>query len=82
MAEVWAPPDTESLPIGSVVPPHSNARQHSEEQVQALVRSVAKSGQIVPLVVDGDGFIISGVGRHQAMLRLGYETWRSSGPHT
>src|SRR5262245_53608300 len=51
-----------------------NARLHSEENIEAIMRSLKEFGQDQPLVVQKQGMVVrKGNGRLQAALKLGWE---------
>lgn len=54
-------------------PYENNAKQHPEQQVEKIARSIAAHGFDVPIVVDGDNCIIKGHGRTLAAIKLGLE---------
>lgn len=63
------------VPIDSILQDTANARSHGEKNMTAIKGSIAKFGQVEPLVVDKKTrVIIGGNGRHAAMNELGYET--------
>lgn len=59
--------------IASLAPYARNARTHSPEQVQQLVRSIREFGWTNPVLVDGQGGIIAGHGRVLAAQSLGFD---------
>ncbi len=61
------------VPIDSIYEDQSNARLHGERNLDAIMASLRRFGQVEPLVVrKGDRRIIGGNGRHAAMLQLGW----------
>jgi DNA modification methylase len=58
-------------PVAGLKPYEKNARTHSAEQVEQLVRSIKEFGFTNPLLVDETDRIIAGHGRLQAALALG-----------
>ena len=55
----------------SLTPYANNAKNHSEEQVEALKVSIESFGFNNPILIDEKKVIIAGHGRHQAALQLG-----------
>src|ERR1700682_3622251 len=63
-----------AIPCSSLNPDPDNARLHSEENIEAIMKSLAEFGQDQPLVVQKQGMIVrKGNGRLQAAQRLGWE---------
>lgn len=54
-----------------LTPYERNTKKHPPEQVAKIVRSITEFGFDQPIVVDGEGVIIKGHGRHQAALEMG-----------
>lgn len=63
----------EMWPVERLTPYSKNARQHPEEQIQAIAESIKQLGFNNPILVDGDTGILAGHGRLKAALRLGLE---------
>ena len=62
--------------MGDISPYEANPRRISEEAVKAVARSIELYGMRQPIVIDGDGIIIAGHTRYQAMQSLGHtEAW-------
>jgi DNA modification methylase len=62
----------ESVPISSLIPDPSNERGHGEKNINAIKGSLAKFGQVEPLVLNGrTGLLVGGHGRLTAMKALG-----------
>lgn len=59
--------------VDSLRPYEGNARIHTPEQVQAIVRSMEEMGWTAPILIDGDGNVISGHGRLLAAREIGME---------
>jgi hypothetical protein len=57
--------------IGDISPYEFNNKKHPEKHIEMLMRSIKAQGHLDPIVVDLDGVIISGHGRHEALKRLG-----------
>jgi DNA modification methylase len=61
------------VPIDSVYEDPANTRLHGERNLESIVNSLRRWGQVEPLVVrKGDRRIIGGNGRHVAMKKLGW----------
>ncbi len=73
----WHGPDAlRSLlvPIDSLSSDPSNARKHGERNIDAIVASLHRFGQRLPVVVQKQGMIVrAGNGRIEAMKRLGWK---------
>lgn len=59
----------ETWPIARLRPYELNAKEHPQEQIDFLRQSYRKHGPLQRLIVDEAGEIISGHGRHQALLQ-------------
>lgn len=57
--------------VDRVKPYPFNNKKHPEKHIQTLMRSIKAQGHLEPLVLDGEGIIISGHGRFEALKRLG-----------
>lgn len=57
--------------IEKITPYELNVKKHDKKQVAKIAESITQFGWDQPIVVDGDGVIIKGHGRHQAALSLG-----------
>ena len=64
----------ETVPVGSLIPDPSNARKHSDKNLDAIKGSLAKFGQQKPIVVDRNNVVIAGNGTLEAAKALGWET--------
>src|SRR5262245_52715017 len=63
-----------TIPISSINFDPDNARLHSDENIEAIKKSLAEFGQDQPLVVQKQGMIVrKGNGRLKAALELGWE---------
>ncbi len=61
------------VPLDALHPDPANARQHGERNVDAICGSLARFGQVEPLVVHKPtGRVIGGNGRLTAMKALGW----------
>ncbi|MDX2276868.1 MAG: DNA methyltransferase [Hyphomonadaceae bacterium] len=58
-------------PISSLKPATRNARKHPQKQIDQIARSIEANGFIAPIIIDGDGTIVSGHGRLMAAAKLG-----------
>ena len=61
--------------VEDIIPYEGNAKNHSQEQIEALSKIIKSRGWDVPIVVDGEGVIIKGhgrrlVGKHVGMDKL------------
>jgi len=71
--EIMISPDVRRLlrDIETVHPNPLNARTHSRKQRRALAKIIRKVGFINPIIIDENGMILAGHGRHAAALELG-----------
>ncbi len=60
--------------IDTITPYVHNNKKHPEEQIAKIAASIEEFGWDQPLVVDGNGIIIKGHGRHLAARKLGLKT--------
>ena len=60
--------------VDDLIPYVNNARIHPDRQIDQLARSISRYGFLVPVVVDGNGGILSGHGRIRAAKKIGIET--------
>ena len=63
----------ENVNISKLKPYENNARTHSPEQVDKIVRSIEEFGFINPVLIDGDFGIIAGHGRVMAATKMGMD---------
>lgn len=61
----------ENVSIDKLKHYENNARTHSEEQIQKIVRSIDEFGFINPVLIDSDFGIIAGHGRVMAAKKMG-----------
>lgn len=73
-AEVRSAPRIESVPIDSVHADPANVRRHPERNIEAIVASLKRFGQLKPIVVDADGIVRAGNGTLTAAKALGWTT--------
>lgn len=65
---------TQLVETGKLRPHPSNRNKHSEKQIKALAKIIAKNGQRSPIVVSKlSGYIVKGHGRLEAIKLLGWE---------
>lgn len=62
------------MPVADLQGYKGNARQHGEEQIAALMKSIKSFGFTAPVMIDDEGIIIAGHGRVEAAKRLHYTT--------
>ena len=62
----------ERVPLGSLHADPANARAHGPRNLEAIQASLARFGQVKPIVVDGDGVIRAGNGTYEAARELGW----------
>jgi DNA modification methylase len=61
----------ERLPLSSVIPWDENPREHDEQQLEMLVKSIRAHGFCAPLVVQSSSMkLVAGHGRRLALLRI------------
>src|SRR5260370_10050939 len=56
--------------IDKLTPNGRNARTHSRKQIGQIADSIAAFGFVVPILIDDDGVIVAGHGRHAAAKLL------------
>lgn len=61
----------ELWPVEKLTPYSKNARQHPEEQIEAIAKSITELGFNNPILVDSETGILAGHGRLKAALRVG-----------
>lgn len=59
------------MKLADLKKPKKNVRMHTEKQLQEYERSVRMFGQIRPIVADGEGTILAGIGLYDTLLRMG-----------
>jgi ParB/RepB/Spo0J family partition protein len=73
LSHIAAPLRHLAVPVDSLVPDPDNARSHPDDNIDAIMRSMAEFGQDQPLVVREEGrLIIKGNGRWEAARGLGW----------
>lgn len=63
----------ELVPVSALKPYPRNARTHSRKQIRQIANSIELFGWTNPILVDRNGSIIAGAGRHAAAGILGLE---------
>jgi DNA-binding XRE family transcriptional regulator len=59
------------IAVDALKPNARNARTHSNKQIRQIANSISAFGFLVPILIDEDGVIIAGHGRHAAAKLLG-----------
>lgn len=57
--------------IGDITPYPFNNKKHPPKHIDILAKSIEAQGHLEPIAVDEEGVIISGHGRHLALVKLG-----------
>lgn len=73
----------ERVPISALTPDPENARFHGPDNIGAIRASLARWGQVVPILVNPQGVVIGGNGTLEAAKALGFSDLlvvRFSGP--
>jgi len=63
----------EIVKVDSLTPDPENAREHSDRNIEAIKKSMAKFGQQKPIVISEDNVILAGNGFWTAAKALGWE---------
>lgn len=63
----------ETVSISSLIPDPANARKHNQKNLDAIKGSLAKFGQVKPIVVDGNNIVVAGNGTMAAAVSLGWD---------
>lgn len=66
----FPPPQVIAKPLSEWRPSAHNARTHSEHQLLQIAASMREFGWTNPALIEADGTIIAGHGRHMAALRM------------
>ena len=66
-----APLHTEYIATNTLSPMPGAPREHPKSQIRALTKSFEAFGQVLPILVDADGRIISGAAQWEVAKRLG-----------
>ena len=64
----------ESVQLSELSGDPANVRRHSERNIEALIASLRRFGQQIPLIVDANNVVRVGNARLEAMKRLGWTT--------
>jgi hypothetical protein len=65
---------TKIIPLSEIKPHPTNRNKHSDAQIRALAKIIAKVGQRSPLVISNrSGVLVKGHGRLEAIKLLGWE---------
>lgn len=64
--------NVETVKIESIFPDPANVRTHSQRNIDAIKSSLARFGQVTPIVIDSHGVIRKGNGTYQAAKALGW----------
>lgn len=67
----WPVDRVERRALAALIPYAQNARTHSDEQIEQIVRSIREWGWTMPVLIDDAGGIIAGHARVMAARRLG-----------
>lgn len=63
--------DIEEVDIAKLKPYERNAKEHPQEQIDMIVKSIEEYGFINPILIDADYNVIAGHGRILASKKLG-----------
>lgn len=63
----------EQWDVADIKPYPYNHKKHPEKQIEVLMKSISRQGLLDPIAIDGEGVIISGHGRFEAIKRLGWK---------
>jgi len=72
MTESLSNAPVESWPVENLTPYENNNKKHPPAQIRALAASIADTGIENPILIEDDGTIISGHGRLEAVMSLGW----------
>lgn len=61
----------ELRPLAAIRPAKRNARTHSERQIEQIASSIRQFGFTNPIIINDEGMIVAGHGRHAAAKLLG-----------
>ena len=68
----WPAKSVKMISVDELIPYVSNARTHSDKQIDQIAASMNEWGWTNPILVDEAGMIIAGHGRLEAARKLGY----------
>jgi ParB-like chromosome segregation protein Spo0J len=71
---VAATPEIEVIPVGDLHLDPANARKHDARNLAAIKASLARFGQVHPIIIDTNNVVRAGNGRLQAARALGWPT--------
>ena len=71
--QFWKASDVVEVPIEDLRLPSRNTRAHSPAQTQILTQSIEQFGFTMPVVIDGENFVIAGAGRVEAARNYGMD---------
>lgn len=74
MGEIFNHPAIQQVSVSELQPSPSNARTHSNAQLQKLARAIRRFGFVNPIVVDADNVVRAGHGRLEAARICGLKT--------
>lgn len=60
------------IKINDILPYENNAKEHPQEQIEQIKKSILEYGNNDPIAIDENNVIIAGHGRYQALKELGY----------
>lgn len=63
----------EKISIDEIYPYENNAKEHPQEQIEQIKKSITEFGNNDPIAIDSNGIIIEGHGRYLALQQLGYK---------
>jgi DNA modification methylase len=69
----WTAEQIERWDVEKLTPYDKNARTHSEKQIEQIAASIGEFGFTNPILATGDGRIVAGHGRLQAVKKLGFK---------
>lgn len=64
----------ETVPVDQLIPDADNARLHGDDNMEAIVSSLSRFGQVKPIVVTAGDRVLAGNGTLAAAIRLGWKT--------
>jgi DNA modification methylase len=73
--EQWPASKVELRPLEKIIPYPKNPRTHPPEQIELLARLMREEGVTAPILVDEEGVIIYGHGRHLAATQNGFKKY-------
>lgn len=73
MSEGISNAQVEQRRVADLIPYENNNKKHPASQIEALAKSIEDQGLENPILIEEDGTIISGHGRHLAVQHLGRE---------